>query len=107
MITITDSAVLAIKRLQGEYQKPNLALRLGVMGGGCSGLTYKIDMTEEPQGNDKVFEKEGVRVFVDSKSYPYLDGLELDYFDELTKKGFQFRNPNAKATCGCGTSFDV
>lgn len=105
MITITDNAVKAIKRLQTQHDKPTLAVRLGVIGGGCSGLSYKVDLAEEPQEKDRVFEKDGVRVFVDPKSYLYLAGVELDYVESLTQSGFRFNNPNAKAACGCGSSF--
>jgi iron-sulfur cluster assembly protein len=107
MVALTASAVQAIRRLQEEYKNPKLALRLGVLGGGCSGLSYKIDLADDPAEKDKVFEKDGVRVFVDPKSYLYLNGMELDYFDHLTQRGFTFNNPNAKSSCGCGTSFTV
>ncbi|MFH1262103.1 MAG: iron-sulfur cluster assembly accessory protein [Pseudomonadota bacterium] len=107
MITITENAVKAIKRLQSQQNKPNMAVRLGVTGGGCSGLTYKVDLADEPAEKDRVFEKDGVRVFVDPKSYLYLAGVELDYEESLTQSGFRFNNPNAKSACGCGTSFAV
>jgi iron-sulfur cluster assembly protein len=107
MITITDNAVRAVKRLQTQMNKPGMAIRIGVVGGGCSGLTYKVDPADDPQEKDKVFEKDGIRVFVDPKSYLYLAGVELDYEESLTQSGFRFNNPNAKGACGCGTSFSV
>jgi iron-sulfur cluster assembly protein len=107
MITITENAVKAIKRLQTQYNKPALAVRLGVTGGGCSGLSYKVDVAEEPAEKDRVFEKDGVKVYVDPKSYLYLAGVELDYEESLTASGFRFNNPNAKSACGCGSSFAV
>jgi len=81
-------------------------LRLKVVGGGCSGLQYKVDF-DAPKGTDKVFEKDGAKVFVDMKSLLYLSGTELDYKDELMQSGFVFQNPNVKRACGCGASFTV
>ena len=107
MITITDKAAEAVRKLQLEQSKPDLAIRLGVMGGGCSGFTYKIDIAETRSEKDRVFEKNGIQFLVEPKSYLFLHGIELDYEDTLAFKGFRFRNPNAKSTCGCGTSFTV
>jgi iron-sulfur cluster assembly protein len=80
-------------------------LRLGVQGGGCSGLTYNIRFDSKPRERDRVFDYEGIRVFVDPKSFIYLSGMILDYQEGLMQQGFVFRNPNASKTCGCGTSF--
>lgn len=107
MITITENAVKAVKRLQTQFEKPESAIRVAVTGGGCSGLTYKVDMAEKPEEKDKVFEQDGIKVFIDPKSYLYLAGVELDYEESLTQSGFRFNNPNAKSGCGCGTSFNV
>ena len=107
MITITENAALAILNLRQKENKPNLTLRLGVSGGGCSGFSYKIDMDEQPKETDLVFEKNGAKVIVDPRSLKLLQGLELDYEKTMGKEGFLFKNPNAKATCGCGTSFSV
>ncbi len=107
MITLTDNAVKAIKRLQAQTNRPSMAIRLAVTGGGCAGLSYKVDMADEPQEKDRVFEKDGVRVFIDPKSYLYLAGSELDYVESLTQGGFRFNNPNARSACGCGTSFSA
>ncbi len=107
MITITDSAVQAIKDLQSKENNPKLSIRLGVTGGGCSGFSYKMDMDSDPKDGDQVFEKNGARVLVDTKSLKFVDGMELDYERSLGAQGFRFKNPNAKSTCGCGQSFAV
>ena len=104
MISISESAARKIKSLIGE--QAGKAFRLKVVGGGCSGLQYKLDI-DEPRQGDKVFEKEGVSVVADRKSYLYLHGTELDYSEGLMESGFKLHNPNVKKTCGCGTSFAV
>ena len=106
-ITITDTAVQAILKLRATENKPNLSIRVGVSGGGCSGFSYKLDMDEEPRDNDLVFEKNGARVLVDPRSIKLIDGMELDYEMTMGNQGFRFKNPNAKTTCGCGTSFSI
>ena len=85
----------------------NVGLRVAVKGGGCSGMTYDLDITNEERESDKVVEQFGVKVMVDKKSYIYLVGTVLDFSDGLNGKGFTFENPNAKKACGCGTSFSV
>ncbi|MEW6057979.1 MAG: iron-sulfur cluster assembly accessory protein [Bdellovibrionota bacterium] len=109
MINMTDNAVNEIKRLkEADPSAKNSHIRVMVIGGGCSGMSYKLDFeTKEPRPEDKVFERDGVRVVVDPKSYLYLAGTELDYSGGLSGTGFSFNNPNAKRTCGCGTSFSV
>jgi iron-sulfur cluster assembly protein len=82
-------------------------LRVGVKGGGCSGLTYMLDLVDEPKEDDKIIEEHGLKLFVDRKSYVFLAGTTLEYSGGLNGKGFVFNNPNAKTTCGCGTSFGV
>lgn len=106
-IALGDSAVERLQRLLAERSTPNAGLRLAVKGGGCSGLAYHMEWTEQPKERDKVFEREGVRVFVDPKSYLYLMGTELVYEENLLASGFKLRNPNEKAACGCGESFTV
>jgi iron-sulfur cluster assembly protein len=106
-IGLADNAVERLKRLLGERNTPQAGLRLAVKGGGCSGLAYHMEWTEQPRERDKVFEREGVRVFVDPKSYLYLMGTELVYEESLLASGFKLRNPNEKAACGCGESFTV
>ena len=106
-ITLGDSAVERLKRLLAERSTPNAGLRLAVKGGGCSGLAYHMEWTEQPKERDKIFEREGVRVFVDPKSYLYLMGTELVYDEGLLASGFKLQNPNVKGACGCGDSFAV
>ncbi len=106
MIMLTPTAAQEVKRLIEKEQKPNLGLRLGIKGGGCSGMTYVLALDEAvPKQYDTVFEQEGVKVLVDAKSHLYLDGMTIDYKSGLTGGGFEFNNPNAKKSCGCGTSF--
>lgn len=106
MITLTASAAGHVKQLIEKEQKPNLGLRVGVKGGGCSGLTYVLSIDEAtPKQFDTVFEQEGLKIIVDAKSQLYLDGTTIDYKSALTGGGFEFNNPLAKKSCGCGTSF--
>ena len=106
MITLTQSAAQEVKRLIEKEQKPNLGLRVGVKGGGCSGMTYVLAVDEAtPKQYDTVFEQEGVKVLIDAKSHLYLDGTTIDYKNSLMGGGFEFNNPLAKKSCGCGTSF--
>jgi len=84
-----------------------ICLRLGVRTTGCSGMAYKLEYVDQAAGEDQMIESFGVRVFIDPKSLSYLDGTELDYAREGLNEGFKFRNPNEKATCGCGESFTV
>lgn len=107
MIHLTENAVAQIKKSQQEAGKPNAGLRVGVVGGGCSGMSYRLDFQDEPQPDDKVLEQDGVKVFVDAKSFLYIKGLVLDYSGGLNGTGFTFKNPNATKSCGCGTSFAV
>ena len=104
MIEVTPKAITKIKEALAKHQLDG-GLRLGVLGGGCSGLSYQFKFDARPRPTDKVFEYEGVKVFVDPKSYIFLHGLTLDYKESLLQSGFVFENPNAKKTCGCGTSF--
>jgi iron-sulfur cluster assembly protein len=106
MIGITEQAARRIQALLAEKGMPDAGLRVKVVGGGCSGLTYKMDI-DRPREGDKVFEHEGVKIVVDRKSFLYLKGTELDYKDELMASGFTLRNPNVKRSCGCGSSFVV
>ena len=104
MINVTPNAAAKIRQAMAAHSLEG-GLRLGVLGGGCSGLSYQFKYDKAPRPNDKVFEFEGVKVFVDPKSYLYLHGLTLDYQESLIQSGFVFENPNAKKSCGCGTSF--
>ena len=107
MITLSESAVKQIKHLQAEEKVSGGGLRVSVVGGGCSGLSYKLDFQKESAPTDKIFEQDGVKVFVDPKSFLYIKGLTLDYSGGLNGTGFNFKNPNAAKSCGCGTSFAV
>jgi len=108
-VTVTSAAAGKISALLVEEQKNEAGLRVFVQGGGCSGFQYGL-MIEEGVGDsdsDKVFESNGVRLFVDPISIRYLTGAEVDFVDNLTGGGFTIKNPNAKSTCGCGQSFGV
>lgn len=107
MITITDTAKKQAVRLMEDEGKDNLFIRVGVQGGGCSGLMYQLTFDNEEQEGDKVFEDNGVKVVVDKKSFLYLVGTTLDFSGGLNGKGFVFKNPNADRTCGCGESFSL
>src|SRR5262245_54167469 len=106
MIGMTDQAAAKIHELVAEKGVAGGGLRVKVVGGGCSGLTYKMDLDSARDG-DKVFEHAGARLVVDRKSFLYLNGTILDYKDELMSAGFNLQNPNVKRTCGCGSSFGV
>jgi iron-sulfur cluster assembly protein len=100
----------AIKRIRMAMAKEGISpaeggLRLGVMGGGCSGLSYSIKFDTQPRERDRIYEFDGVRVFVDPKSFLYLHGMTLDYEETLMRQGFNFINPNSTRSCGCGSSF--
>jgi iron-sulfur cluster assembly protein len=105
-ITLSPQAASHVDRYLCKRGK-GIGLRLGVRTTGCSGLAYKIEYVDEAAPGDMVFESHGVKVFVDPKSLPYLEGTELDYAREGLNEGFKFRNPNERATCGCGESFTV
>jgi iron-sulfur cluster assembly protein len=100
----------AIKRVRVAMAKEGVSpeeggLRLGVMGGGCSGLSYSIKFDTQPRERDRIYDFDGVRVFVDPKSFLYLHGMTLDYEETLMRQGFNFINPNSSRSCGCGSSF--
>ena len=107
MITVTDSAKKQAIHLMDEDEKDGLFIRVGVQGGGCSGLMYQLDFDNVETDNDKTFENNGIKIVVDKKSYLYLIGTTLDYSGGLNGKGFVFINPNADRTCGCGESFSI
>jgi len=108
MITMTPPAIEEAKRLIARQQEPHVGLRVGVKGGGCSGMTYVLNLdTAEPRPDDQVFKQDGVNILVDAKSHQYLDGMTIAYNHSLMGGGFEFQNPQAKKSCGCGTSFTV
>ena len=104
MVTVTPKAV---EKIREAFKRENVhgGLRLGVLGGGCSGLSYQFKFDAKPRPNDNVFEFDEIKVFVDPKSMVFLDGMTLDWKDSLIQSGFAFDNPHAKKSCGCGTSF--
>ena len=108
MITLTEKAAKEIRRIFDEHKMPaEGALRVGIKGGGCSGFSYTLGVTDKPAEDDEVFESHGVRLVTDPKSHLYLNGTEIDFRDELLNRGFVFNNPNAKNSCSCGSSFSA
>jgi len=105
MITVTENAAIKVKSLIEESGHTTPYLRVAVKGGGCSGLSYDLSFDTEQQPSDTLAENNGVKILIDNKSLLYLFGTELDFSDGLNGKGFQFINPNASRTCGCGESF--
>mgnify|MGYP000389031048 FL=1 len=108
MIKVSDSAKEQVSKLLQEESRPTGSfVRVGVEGGGCSGLMYQLNFDHEMKEGDQVFEDNGVKVVVDKRSFLYLVGTELEYTGGLNGKGFVFKNPNASRTCGCGESFSI
>ncbi len=108
IVTLTPRAALEIKKIKQENNIPEShSLRLGVKGGGCSGMTYILAFDEQPLERDTVYEREGITICIDTKSQFYLSGTTLDFSDGLNGRGFVFNNPQASKTCGCGHSFGV
>ena len=105
-ITLTERAASHVSNFLAKRGK-GVGLRLGVRTSGCSGMAYKLEYADEPKADDLTFQSEGVTVFVDPKSLPYIDGMELDFAREGLNEGFKFNNPNVKNECGCGESFNV
>ena len=109
MIQVSDTAKEKLAQLmtQDGHSSQTSFIRVGVLSGGCSGLSYKMDFDSEKKASDKLFENNGIRILVDKKSFLYLVGTTLDYSGGLNGKGFVFKNPNANRTCGCGESFSL
>lgn len=106
-IAISSKAAEKIKELIAREGGTAIGLRVGIRGSGCSGLAYNMSLAEKESPRDKIFEAEGVKLFIDPKSYIFLNGTTLDYHESLMSHGFKFENPNAKGSCGCGESFTV
>ena len=108
-LTLTETAAREIKTIikQQELDADNVRLRVGVKGGGCSGFSYLLDLTEQQRDTDEIFDEHGIKVVCDPKSLLYLNGTTVDFKDELMGRGFVFNNPNASTTCGCGSSFSA
>ena len=107
MITVTEKAANEVKRIMSQKNEPEAFLRVQVVGGGCSGMSYKLDFDKSKKDSDKIFEQNGFTILVDPKSYLYVMNMTLDFSDGLQGTGFNFSNPNAKKSCGCGSSFAV
>ena len=107
MITLTTNAKTQLLKLIQQKNEKGYFMRVGVKGGGCSGMSYSVELDNKVGEWDKVFGEGESKVVVDPKSFAYLDGIEIDFSNELVGGGFQFRNPNATGSCGCGTSFSV
>jgi iron-sulfur cluster assembly accessory protein len=107
MITLTEKATQQVESLQQQEGKAGYALRLRVVGGGCSGYSYSMDFDKEAAPGDTTYEDHGVKIFVDPKSLPMIDNCQVDWADGLTGAGFTIQNPNSKGSCGCGHSFSV
>ena len=109
VVHVTPRAATQIKAQLARRAQSNAqsGVRLGVKGGGCSGMSYVIEYCDQPRARDKVFEVEGARVYVDPKSLIYLNGTTLDYVETFQQKGFKFNNPQQRSECGCGESFTI
>jgi iron-sulfur cluster assembly accessory protein len=106
-VVLTSKAVAKVKEIMGQQDPVPAGLRVGVVGGGCSGFSYSMSFENSPGMMDKVFDMDGLKVYVDATSVMYLDGCIVDYLETLEGAGFKFENPNVKSTCGCGSSFSV
>ena len=106
-ITLTPSAVAKVKEIMAQQNPVPAGLRVGVVGGGCSGFSYSMQFENSAGMMDKVFDFDGLKVYVDATSVMYLNGCTVDYVETLEGAGFKFENPNVKSTCGCGSSFNV
>jgi iron-sulfur cluster assembly protein len=107
-VTLSESAAREVKKIMTEQGSPDgMVLRVGVQGGGCSGLSYTLNFDSDVSERDRVAEFHGVKLAVDKKFEPYLEGTVVDFYDGLEKRGFVFNNPNVVKSCGCGSSFQV
>jgi iron-sulfur cluster assembly accessory protein len=106
-ISLSPNAVAKVKEIMAQQNPVPTGLRVGVVGGGCSGFSYSMAFENAPGMMDKVFDMDGLKVYVDATSVMYLNGCIVDYVETLEGAGFKFENPNVKSTCGCGSSFSV
>jgi len=106
-LQVTEKAAAQVRLIQERENRPNTLLRVSVVGGGCSGLSYKLSFDEGPKEKDKIFEVHGIKIAVDNKSLLFIRGTVLEFTDGLNGQGFVFQNPNAKSSCGCGSSFSA
>jgi iron-sulfur cluster assembly accessory protein len=107
MITVTPVATTKVKEIMSQQNPAPVALRVAVVGGGCSGFSYHMAFENQENSTDNVYEFDGLKVLVDQMSEMYLEGVSVDYVETLEGAGFKFNNPNVKSTCGCGSSFSV
>jgi iron-sulfur cluster assembly accessory protein len=107
MVQLTEVAAGKVKEIMAQQNPAPTALRVAVVGGGCSGFSYHMAFDNQENPSDNVYQFEGVKVVVDQMSEMYLDGVQIDYIETLEGAGFKFNNPNVKSTCGCGSSFQV
>jgi iron-sulfur cluster assembly accessory protein len=106
-VTMSQNAVAKVKEIMAQQNPVPSGLRIGVVGGGCSGFQYSMNFENGAGAMDKVFDYDGLKLFVDATSLMYLSGVNVDYIETLEGAGFKFENPNVKSTCGCGSSFNV
>lgn len=108
-VILTELAAKEVRTIVAsqELEADKVRLRIGVKGGGCSGFSYLLDLTETQKDSDEVFEQHGIKIIIDPKSLLYLNGVTVDFKDEIMGRGFVFVNPNASSSCGCGSSFSV
>lgn len=107
MLKITSMAATKVQEFLQENGRPEAGLRVRVVGGGCSGFQYQLALDDSASEDDEVFEQDGVKLFIDPRSFLYLDGTEIDYVEDIMGSGFRFNNPNSTGSCGCGESFQV
>ena len=105
MVTLTDAAAAKVQSMMLKEGKQGFALRVGVVTGGCAGLSYEMKFQKAPYENDIAFQHNGVNIIVNQESVEFIKGIEIDYVDTLRESGFKYKNPKAKSSCGCGTSF--
>lgn len=106
-VILTPNAIAKVKEIMAQQDPVPAGLRIGVVGGGCSGFSYSMQFDNSAGMMDKVFDMDGLKVYVDATSIMYLNGCRVDYVESLEGAGFKFENPNVKSTCGCGSSFQV
>jgi iron-sulfur cluster assembly protein len=107
MLQLTDTATHKVKEIISQQNPSPIALRVAVVGGGCSGFSYHMAFDSQENPTDNVYQFDGLKVLVDQMSEMYLDGVQIDYIETIEGAGFKFNNPNVKSTCGCGSSFSV
>ena len=105
LVILTAAAAEKVRSMMLKEGKEGSGLRLGVVTGGCAGLSYDMRFQKKPYDNDVVLEQHGLKIYINEESAPFLKGVEIDYVDTLKESGFKYKNPNAQSSCGCGTSF--